>query len=232
MFHRKKSKKSTRSRKNEVKLITNTDPNNVVSKQLRTILSNINFSAVNHKLKTILITSSQANEGKSTISANLAVTWAKQGRKVLFIDANLRQPTIQSTFGLRNSRRGLSTILSSDKSFDLVVQHSPVNNLSIITSGPIPPNPAALLGSRRMEELLAYFRKDYDLLVLDVPPVLPVTDTRFISAKVDGVVLVVRQGQAQKAAVKRTVALLKMAKANLLGYILNDVTSKNGSDGH
>ncbi|WEV70715.1 CpsD/CapB family tyrosine-protein kinase [Lactobacillus sp. ESL0785] len=220
MFHRKKS---TRSRKNKVKLITDIDPRNIVSEQFRTILTNINFSAVNHELKTILITSSQANEGKSTISANLAVSWAKQGRKVLLIDADLRQATIQSIFGLRNSRKGLSTILASDKSFDLVVQQSLVNNLSIIASGPIPPNPAALLGSRRMEELLAYFRNYYDLLVLDVPPVLPVTDTRVISPKVDGVVLVVRQGQAQKAAVKQSVELLQTAKANLLGYVLNDV---------
>ncbi|WEV38511.1 CpsD/CapB family tyrosine-protein kinase [Lactobacillus sp. ESL0680] len=229
MFHRKKSKKSTTSSKKGIKLITDTDSKNIVSEQFRTILTNINFSAVNHELKTILITSSQANEGKSTVSANLAVAWAKQGRKVLFIDADLRQPTIQSTFGLHDSRHGLSTILSSDASFDLVVHQSPINNLAIITSGPIPPNPAALLGSRRMEKLLAYFRNYYDLLVLDVPPVLTVTDTRVISPKVDGVVLVVRQGLAQKVAVKKSVELLQKAKANLLGYVLNDVVPKNRS---
>ncbi|MDF7639828.1 CpsD/CapB family tyrosine-protein kinase [Lactobacillus sp. ESL0791] len=222
-----KNKQFTSSIKNGVNLITNADPKNVVSEQFRTLRTNINFSAVNHELKTILITSPEVNEGKSTISANLAVTWAQQGQKVLFIDADLRQPTIQNTFGLFNRKGGLSTILSSTKDFDSVVQRSLVNNLAIITSGPTPPNPAELLASKRMENLLASFRKKYDLVVLDVPPVLPVTDTQVISAKADGVVLVVRQGQTQKAAVKRSLELLKMVKANLLGYVLNDVTPKN-----
>jgi len=98
----------------------------------------------------------------------------------------------------------------------------------VITSGPVPPNPAELLNSKRMEQLLANVQQEFDLVIFDVPPMLSVTDTQILSAKVDGVVLVVRQGVAQKAAVQRSIELLKLSNANLLGYILNDVSAGNG----
>ena len=108
------------------------------------------------------------------------------------------------------------------------MQKTEIDNLSVITSGPIPPNPSDLLASNRMKELISYFKKIYDVIILDVPPLLSVTDTQIIAAQADGVVLVVRQGLAQKLAIKRSIELLKMVKANLLGYVLNDVAPKNG----
>jgi capsular exopolysaccharide synthesis family protein len=227
IFHRKRKKLSTDTLRNGVKLITDVDPKDIVSEQFRTVRTNINFSAVNQKLKTIIFTSSAVSEGKSTVSANLAVIWAQQGQKTLFIDSDLRRPTLHTTFGLLNTN-GLSTALSTDTDFNSVVQKTEIDNLSVITSGPIPPNPSDLLASNRMKELISYFKKIYDVIILDVPPLLSVTDTQIIAAQVDGVVLVVRQGLAQKLAIKRSTELLKMVKANLLGYVLNDVAPKNG----
>lgn len=224
---KRKQKLSTDTMDNGVKLITVAKPKNVVSEQFRTIRTNVDFSSIDKKLKTILFTSSNVSEGKSTVSANTAAAWAQSGKRVLFIDADLRWPTIHTTFSLPNNR-GLTTILSQNADYHEFLSASGVDNLSVITSGPVPPNPAELLNSKRMEQLLVNVQQEFDLVIFDVPPMLSVTDTQILSAKVDGVVLVVRQGVAQKAAVQRSIELLKLSNANLLGYILNDVSAGNG----
>lgn len=231
IWGRKNNKLSTDTLKNGVKLITSANPKNTVSEQFRTIRTNINFSSVNRSIKTILFTSSEASEGKSTVAANLAVTWAQQHQKTLLIDADLRRPTLHTTFGLKNTL-GLSTILSSDINFETAIQSTAINYLSVVTSGPIPPNPSELLETSRMNELISDFKGKYDIIILDVPPLLSVTDTQIIASLVDGVVLVIRQGTAQKSSVQRSIELLKMVKANLLGYVLNDITSKGGKYGY
>ncbi|WP_203649334.1 CpsD/CapB family tyrosine-protein kinase [Secundilactobacillus yichangensis] len=223
--HRKKP--STDTIENGVKLVTAVEPKNVVSEQFRTVRTNIEFSSIDKEIKTLLFTSSDVSEGKSTVSANTAVTWAQQGKKVLFVDADLRRPTLHTTFGLTNTQ-GLSTILASNEDYHSIQTASAIENLTVITSGPIPPNPAELLNSNRMKNFLLSVENEYDLIVLDVPPLLSVTDTQVLAANVDGVVLVVRQGVAQRVAVKRSKELLNMVHANLLGYVLNDVAPKNG----
>lgn len=226
LFNHKK-KPSTDTMENGVKLVTALEPKNVVSEQFRTVRTNIEFSSVDTEIKTLLFTSSDVSEGKSTVSANTAVTWAQQGKKVLFIDADLRRPTLHTTFRMPNTQ-GLSTILANNEDYHAIVNVSSVENLSIITSGPIPPNPAELLNSNRMRNFLQSVKNEYDLVVLDVPPLLSVTDTQVLAANVDGVVLVIRQGVAQRVSVKRAKELLSMVHAKLLGYVLNDVAPKNG----
>lgn len=219
---KRKSRVDNNTTKNGVKLITVAKPKSVAAEQFRTVRTNIHFMAV---LKTIAFTSANISEGKSTVAANLAVVWAQEGKSVLLIDADMRRPTLNSTFDL-TGQSGLSTVLSSDQSevnLNDLIQESGIEGLSLLPSGAVPPNPAELLSSQRMKVLLEAVKSQYDLVVLDVPPMLEVTDTQTIAGSVDGVVLVVRQGMTQKAGVRRVVELLKMSHARLLGYVMNDV---------
>ncbi|MCZ0891361.1 CpsD/CapB family tyrosine-protein kinase [Ligilactobacillus saerimneri] len=233
LFRRKK-KYSTDTMDNGAKLITAANPKNPVSEQFRTIRTNIHFMSVDKPLRRIAFTSSSISEGKSTVTANMAITWAQDGKKVLLIDADLRRSTLHRTFELPNNR-GLTTILTSGLSkIDLneVIPNSGIKNLDVLTAGPIPPNPSELLNSKRMLNFLRAVEPMYDLVVIDVPPLLEVTDTQVLSDKLDGIVLVVRAGVTQKAGVARAVEMLKISKARLLGYVLNDADSEDAAYGY
>lgn len=233
LFRRKK-KYSTDTMDNGAKLITAANPKNPVSEQFRTIRTNIHFMSVDKPLRRIAFTSSSVSEGKSTVTANMAITWAQDGKKVLLIDADLRRSTLHRTFELPNNR-GLTTILTSGLSkIDLneVIPNSGIKNLDVLTAGPIPPNPSELLNSKRMLNFLKAVEPMYDLVVIDVPPLLEVTDTQVLSDKLDGIVLVVRAGVTQKAGVARAVEMLKISKARLLGYVLNDADSEDAAYGY
>ena len=233
LFRRKK-KYSTDTMDNGAKLITAANPKNPVSEQFRTIRTNIHFMSVDKPLRRIAFTSSSISEGKSTVTANMAITWAQDGKKVLLIDADLRRSTLHRTVDLPNNR-GLTTILTSGLSkIDLnqVIPNSGIKNLDVLTAGPIPPNPSELLNSKRMLNFLKAVEPMYDLVVIDVPPLLEVTDTQVLSDKLDGIVLVVRAGVTQKAGVARAVEMLKISKARLLGYVLNDADSEDAAYGY
>lgn len=230
-FHRKNSKQSNGSLKNGVQLITAIHPKSPISEQFRTLRTNINFMAIDSPIKTLALTSANVSEGKSTVTNNLAVVWAQNGQRVLLVDADLRRPTLHRTFELDN-RQGLTTVLTSrERTVDLnkIIRPSGIENLSLLPSGPIPPNPAELLSSQRMREFLAAAKQRYDMVIVDVPPMLEVTDTQVIAHSLDAVVMVVKQGQTEKLGAKRAVELLKLAHANLLGYVMNDVTSESGA---
>lgn len=231
---KRKSRIDNESMTHGVHLIVDSHPKSPVSEQFRTVRTNIQFMAVDREIKTLAFTSSAISEGKSTVSVNTAVAWAQQGDQVLFIDADLRRPTAHQTFGLDN-RTGLTTILSSrDQQMNLanVIRPSGIANLTVIPSGPIPPNPSELLNSSRMRTLIEAAKNSFDIVIVDAPPMLQVTDAQILAGQVDGVVLVVRQGVAQKAALRRCVQLAKIAKANLLGFVLNDVRSEDGGYGY
>lgn len=232
IFSRKK--RDSETIKLGAKLITVAKPQSPVSEQFRTIRTNIKFMSVDRKIKSLAFTSANMTEGKSTVTANVAITYAQAGLKTLLIDSDLRRPTVHSTFEVNNSK-GLTTILTSDKkeiSLDDIVKPSGVDNLYVLTSGPVPPNPSELIGSKRMRDLVTQLKDQYDMVIIDMPPVLEVSDTQELAGYLDGVVLVVRQGVTQKPAIKRTVELLKIAKANILGYVMNDVSAKNGGYGY
>ena len=227
IFHRRKNKATNDTLVNGAKLITVAHPKSPISEQFRTIRTNINFMAIDKPIKTLAMTSANVSEGKSTITDNIAAVWAQTGQRVLLIDADLRRPTLHATFNKRN-QEGLTTILTSGtNSIDLrqIVQPSGIENLDILTSGPVPPNPAELLNSQRMKTLIESVKSVYDMVIVDVPPMLEVTDTQVLSHYLDAIVLVVQQGQTQKLAVKRAVELLNLAHANLLGYVMNDVNT-------
>lgn len=203
------------------KLITNTDPKSPISEQYRTIRTNILFSSVDDKLRSILVTSTSPGEGKSTTVSNLAVVFANQGKRVLLVDADLRKPTMHYTFGLQNSI-GLTNVLTKQASLGQAAVRTPIENLSALPSGPIPPNPAELLGSLSMKEFIAQAENDYDYVFFDTPPVLAVTDAQVLANQCDGTVLVINSGKTEIEAAQKAKELLDAAQAKLLGAVLNN----------
>ena len=219
------------TQKNGVLLVTIAEPKHVVSEQFRTVRTNIEFAgAALNKCQVIMFTSSAMSEGKSTVSANVAVTWAQAGKKVLLIDADLRRPTIQATFRKLNLD-GVTTVLTGKMKPDEVVSDTFVEGLSVVTSGPVPPNPSELLNSKKMIQLLDWARDNFDIIVLDAPPVLTVSDVQVLVPKTDGVVVVANMGKTLKRDLQRTVEVLKLAKAKILGSV-ERVKAKRGDRGY
>ncbi|WP_430790409.1 CpsD/CapB family tyrosine-protein kinase [Virgibacillus flavescens] len=221
MARRKKQSNNSKIRH----LIADLNPRSPISEQYRTIRTNLQFSSVDSDLKTILVTSSGPSEGKSMTTANLAVVYAQTGKKVLLIDTDLRKPTIHYTFRMDNLK-GLSNILVGDQALEDVITASDIDNLDLISCGPIPPNPSELLASRKMEKMIEQASKLYDIILFDTPPVLAVTDAQIMANVCDGSLLVVRSKKTEVEAAKKAVEILKPSKAKLLGTILNDREKK------
>lgn len=208
-------------------LITKLNPRSPISEQFRTIRTNLQFTAVDDTLETMLVTSAGPSEGKSFTIANLAIVFAQQEKKVLLVDADMRKPTIHYTFRIDN-RRGLSSVLVGEYELNEAAIKSDVPNLDILPSGPIPPNPSELLGSNKMRHLIDEAKDQYDLVIFDTPPVLAVTDAQLLANFVDGSLLVIRSKQTDQESAIKAKELLEPAKAKLLGAVLNDVqTSKD-----
>lgn len=204
-------------------LITLTRPSSVIAEQFRTIRTNIQFSMVDQDLKTVVVTSAGPGAGKSTISANLAVTFASQGKKVLLVDADMRKPTVHKTFRLPN-HDGLTTLLTErDVQISDIAHRVPTEGLSIITSGVIPPNPSELLASKRMDHLMNELEQIFDLVIFDMPPVVAVTDAQVMASKVDGTIFVIPKGLTNKDMVLKSKDLLEKVHANVIGAIFNRV---------
>jgi protein-tyrosine kinase len=208
-------------------IIAHRTPKSTIAEQYRTIRTNIEFSAIDTELRSIMITSASPSEGKSTTVANLAIVFAQQNKKVLLIDADLRRPTVHYTFRTENLR-GLTNVLTGQASLDGVVSPTEVPNLEVLTCGPIPPNPAELLSSNAMTNLLEQAKEQYDMVIIDTPPVLAVTDGQVLANKTDGVVLVVKSGQTEVEAAIKAKELLLNAKGKLLGTILNYKKQEQG----
>lgn len=207
-----------------VKMLTISEPLSVNNEQFNTIRTNIQFSNIDVELKSIMFTSSTMSEGKSTIAANVATSFSKQGLKVLLVDADLRRPTIKSTFKMAANTMGITSYLSN-KDIDLkdMIFRTSVHNLFIMPSGPVPPNPSELIGSKKMVKMMGILSSNFDLVIYDAPPVLSVTDGQILSTKVDGTVFVVRKGLTEKESVRESIEMIKKVKGHIIGVILNDV---------
>lgn len=217
MFKRRKAESNNKMRH----LIAKLNPKSPISEQFRTVRTNLQFSSIDEPLQAILITSPGPGAGKSMTSANLAVVYAQQNKRVLLIDADLRKPTVHYTFRFANLR-GLSNVLVGESTLEGAVETTDVENLEVLTSGPIPPNPSELLGSRRMEEILKNAKQLYDIVIFDTPPMLAVTDAKILSNIVDGTMAVIRSGVTNMDDAERTIDTLKESKAKFLGAVLND----------
>ncbi|WP_409993893.1 CpsD/CapB family tyrosine-protein kinase [Saccharococcus caldoxylosilyticus] len=215
------------TKKLERSLITIEDPKSPISEQYRTIRTNVQFSFVDAPMRSLMVTSTGAGEGKSTTAANLAVVFAQQGKKVLLIDADLRKPTVHYTFRL-NNYMGLTNVLTGSAPLLPTCQETNVENLSVLTSGPIPPNPAELLSSKAMEQCIQQLYNEFDLLIFDTPPVLAVTDAQILAHQCDGTVLVIESGGTEIEAAVKAKELLEAANAKLLGVVLNKQKYRQG----
>lgn len=235
LFNRNKGKRfGNQSIRQGVALITNYDALGHISEQYRTLRTNILFSKADGVLKTIAVTSDGPGEGKSTVSANLAVTFANQEQKTILVDLDMRKPTVHATFGIQNTSGLVNLLTDPVKNPEMLLpsycKESGIDNLTVLTSGPIPPNPSELIGSDRMLAVLIALGKHYDRIVLDTPPVVSVTDAQIISSRADATVLVVPYGIAQKAAVIDAKVLLQKVHANIIGVVMNRVPATSRSN--
>ena len=203
-------------------MITHLDPKSPVSEAYRTLRTNLQFSKIDRKLKTILVTSSGPKEGKSTTAANLAIALAQVGQKVVLVDADLRRPVVHSIFGMEKDE-GVTNYLMGTVTYESVLNSTFHENLYVIPSGVLPPNPSELLASRPMETLIKKLQEDFDVIIFDSPPVIAVTDAAILSTKVDGTILVVNSGNTNRDALLRGNTLLESVDAKLLGVLLNGV---------
>jgi len=178
-----------------------------------------------------MITSSGPREGKSSTIANLAVSMAQAGKSVLVIDSDMRNPTQHKLFGLDN-RQGLSVALTQDQDFQTFVRETAVPGVMVITAGPIPPNPAELVGSKRMKRLIKEFSEQFDMVLIDTPPIIAVTDAAILAQEVDGVILVLASGEVNKEFAQKAKELLDKVGAKILGAVLNKVEMKTSEYYH
>ena len=206
-------------------IISYNDPKSVISEQYRTIRTNIEYSNVDQDKKTILVTSSDKNEGKTTTVSNLAVSFANLNKKVLLIDCDLRNASIHKMFKINNIY-GLTDILAKDRAVDKCIQETELENLYVLTAGAIPPNPAEILSSEKMKNLIEDLKNIYDYIFIDTPPIGLVTDAGVLSSFIDGVVLVVKSESIEKKYLEETKKKLDAVDARILGAILNSYKSE------
>jgi protein-tyrosine kinase len=225
MFKRKKKAAPPNPQRS---LISHIQPKSPISEQYRTLRTNIQFSNVDGNMRSLMVTSSKPGEGKSTTAANLAVVFAQQGKRVLLVDADLRKPTVHYTFRLEN-HVGLTNVLTKQTTLRSAIQSTDIDNLTVVTSGPIPPNPAELLASTYMQELLQEMYTQFDIVLFDTPPVLAVTDAQIMANLCDGSILVVHSGQTVVDAAQKSKELLNAAKGKLLGVVLNQRKPEEGN---
>ena len=213
-------------RDEQLKLVTHFKPKSPVSEAYRSLRTNLQFSGAGEKLRCFLVTSSVPGEGKSTTAANLAIAISLQGTRTILIDGDLRRPTLHRLFDLEKNK-GLSNVLIGKVSLNEAIQSTSIKNLDVLTSGILPPNPAEMLGSDYMKEIIEELKSRYEVCLFDSPPLIAVTDAAVLAKEVDGVLLVVKSGHTNRGALARGVELLDNVNARKLGGLLNDVNREN-----
>ena len=221
--------RANKGQKEIYRLATILYPRAPAAEAYRTLRSNVEFAAVDAPVKTLLVTSSIPGEGKTTTAANLAVVFAQDGRRTILVDADFRKPGVHKIFDLPNAK-GLSSLLRTDEvEMDHVAQSTEQENLRVITTGPLPPNPSELLGSQRMRLILERLTSSSDLVIIDSPPLQAVTDAAILAAVADGTLFVIDAGRTRRGAVESGREALAKAGARTLGAALNRIPE--GSNG-
>ena len=208
------------------KIITRDNPKSPISESYRGLRTNILLS--NDKdIKSILVSSAGPGEGKTTTVANLAITFANLGRRTLLVDTDLRRPVVHSVFNVKREPGVTNYLSGQTDDYQSLVKKSEIENLDIMTSGLIPPNPSEMLGNKKMAKFIKCLESDWDMILFDSPPLVAVTDATMISREIDSIILVIKAGQTDKKAFHHTMANLKNIDAPLDGIVMNAVTSKS-----
>lgn len=204
-------------------LITLTNPRSPAAEAYRTLRTNLTFfAALDKPVETLIVTSATPDEDKSTVLANIAVTMAQGERRTILVDADLRRPRLHEMFGSANDQ-GLTNMIVEEAALDdPPLAATGVDNLWLLPSGPLPPNPADILGSRKMEQVIAALRARADVVLFDAPPVVAVTDAAVLGTKVDGVLLVVCAGRTRREHAQRAKELLERVHVRIVGAVLSD----------
>ena len=232
----------------KAQLVTYFDPQSTLAETYRTLRTNIEFVTLEKEAKCLMVTSSMHFEGKSTTISNLSMTMAQLGKRTLLVDCDLRKPSISRAFGLnkepgvtevivgnhqwRDVIRTVTDIVTGGMGMEDILQTQGIGNLHIITSGSIPPNPTELLNSRAMGEFIDEIKEEYDVVLIDSPPVLHVTDAAILGKKVDGTLVVYKAGEVARTSLKRSTSLLRSVEIELLGVVLNGIRAEMSSDFH
>ncbi len=201
-------------------LITITNPRSPVSEAYRTLRTNLSFYSLDHPIQTLVVTSPAPGEGKSTTIANLAVTMAQSGRRTILVDCDLRRPSLHELFDLE-AEPGFTNIVLAEN-IGLPLQETGIENLRLLASGAKPPNPADLLGTSKVDQIIAQLQEEAEIVLFDAPPVVAVTDAAVIGAKVDGVLLVIQAGKTKRDHAERAKEMLEKAKVRIVGAALTN----------
>jgi len=212
------------------KLLAFYNPKSPIAEAYRMLRTNISFSCEEKGIKTLMLASASSTEGKTTIAVNLAIAMVNSGKKVLLVDADLRNPKIHQYFEVSNSLGMTNVILESIDYKECIIKHESIENLDILTSGPTPPNPSEILGSEKIGQFISNATQAYDLVLFDSPSVISVSDAVILSTKVDRVILVVASGVTNIKAAQKAKELLEKVNSNILGVVLNKITKKTVDD--
>jgi capsular exopolysaccharide synthesis family protein len=213
-------------------LVAGSESRRHFSEAYRVLRTNVQFSTIDKPGQTLLITSANPREGKSTTAANLALVTAQAGKKVVLVDSDLRRPSIHRFFGLSNGQGLTNLLLSPQSGINGCAQRTRFENLAVVTSGPLPPNPSELLASRRLDSVLDALKAQADVVIIDSPPILAVADASILASKVDGTMLVVDSSKTRAQALRRAKEALLKSKTHLLGAVLNKVRRRGGGGGN
>ena len=208
-------------------LITLSDPRSPAAEAFRTLRTNIYFSGLDRSIHTLLVTTVAPVEGKSLTLANLAVAMAQGDQRTILVDTDLRRPTLHTIFGLSNDTGLTSLFIAARGPIEPALKDVKVPNLQVLTSGPLPPNPAEVLGSQRMLEVIEALKQQADIVLFDAPPVIAVTDAAVLGRRVDGVVLVVDAGQTRREHARRAKEQLEKLNIRIVGAVLNGASVDN-----
>lgn len=211
-------------------LITITDPRSPASEAYRTLRTNLSFYSLDDPIRSLVVTSPAADEGKNTLIANLAVTMAQSGRRTLLVDCDLRRPSLPALFELPNQPGLTDQILGEIE--ELPLQETGIDNLWLLASGPKPPNPADMLGTNRLDEIIAALVEQFDIVLFDAPPVTAVADAAILGVKVDGVLLVIDSGHTRRDQAERAKELLEKANVRIIGVALANAPRDSGVGGY